>query len=649
MLIRKTWHQIFNRRRNHKIHFILTEEHKQLPIIKNQAVLNLVAKTGNFIPTPSTQILIRNIPLSLNIFCVRVYNQFSGFIHRHRIREGTNEAAAVGIHAWKPITFGYNALWYEKRRAFVFSKQNTTWQQNFRMCPQLPIILAQFEKEVLIKTEIICNALRKSKWQNIPFNERNAVTLLNSQSDILVKKTDKGLGPAIVSRSIYLQQLALHLRNATYLELTNVSITDIIQKSYVDFQECVRRFRNIPGFKSTLYTMDKYHQGAIDSPHLCPIDLLMKEHKPPSASGLRTRPIIPNKNYFTCQDSNFLHCMLAPKVFSHPFVLRDSLSFVRMLDKINVPSDNSLRFATYDVTALHPSIDMERGLQSLQWFMETECDFKDELKDFILILARFVLTHCYISCPEISTNIFLQVIGTAMGTSFAVVYAIIHMIRIETEIIRRFKSNISFYTRFIDDGFCGWHGSDEDFEVFASEFSRADPSIKVIWTNLAHKAIFLDLSTEISGGSIHYEIYSKPGNAYAYLPLGSFHVRSSFPAWIKTELIRRLTRSSDQKRWAKHCQLFYSKLRDIGYGSHFLLTEFAKITWADRAKALSPKILPVNAFDKKCVWSVPNSPGLRSLFRQSELNLAQLDPQIFPAQISKVTKGASRLSTILRK
>lgn len=649
MLIRKTWRQIFNRRRNHKIHFILTEEHKHLQIIKNQAVLNLVAKTGNFIPTPSAQSLIRNIPLSLNIFCVRVYNQFSGFIHRNRIEEGKEAAAAVGIHSWKPLTFGYNALWYKKRRDFVFSKQNTTWHQNFRMCPELPKILAQFEQEVLIKTETICNALRKSKWKNIPFDEREAVTILNSQSDILVKKTDKGLGPAIVSRIIYLEQLTLHLRDATYLELTNVEITDIIQKMHTDFQDCVRKFRNIQGFKSTLYNLDKYHRGAIESPHLCPVDLLMKEHKPPSASGLRTRAIIPNTNYFTCQDSNFLHCMLAPKVFNHRFVLRDSLSFVRMLDNLKVPQDDSLRFATYDVTALYPSIDLERGLQSLQWFMETECDFKDELKEFILVLARFVLTHCYISCPEISTNIFHQVIGTAMGTSFAVVYAIIHMIRIETDIIKRFERSISLYTRFIDDGFCGWHGSDEDFKTFASDFSCADPSIKVIWSNLSKGAIFLDVSAEISKGSIHYEVYSKPGNAYAYLPLGSFHVRCSFPGWIRAELIRRLTRSSDQTRWAKNCQLFYSKLRDIGYGSKFLLAEFAKITWADRTKALAPKVLPVNAFDRKCVWSVPNSPGLRFLFRQSELNLAQLDPRIFPAQISKVTKGASRLSTILRK
>ena len=215
----------------------------------------------------------------------------------------------------------------------------------------------------------------------------------------MVKKTDKGLGPAIVSRTIYLQQLNLHLRDATYLELIDVSTSDIMQRMYVDFQDCVRRFRNIPGFKSTLYLLDKYHQGAIESPHLCPIDLLMKEHKPPSASGLRTRAIIPNNNYFTCQESNFLHCMLAPKVFSHPFVLRDSLSFVRMLDKLKVPFENNLRFATYDVTALYPSIDLERGLQSLKWFMETQCDFQEELRDFILILARFVLTHCFISCP----------------------------------------------------------------------------------------------------------------------------------------------------------------------------------------------------------------------------------------------------------
>ena len=83
---------------------------------------------------------------------------------------------------------------------------------------------------------------------------------------------------------------------------------------------------------------------------------------------------------------------------------------------------------------------------------------------------------------------------------------------------------------------------------------------------------------ESSGGAIHYEIYSKPGNAYAYLQPSLFHVRNSYPAWIQEELLRALTRSSDPSRWAKRCQLFYSKLREAGYRSYFLMTDFAKVT-----------------------------------------------------------------------
>ena len=243
---------------------------------------------------------------------------------------------------------------------------------------------------------------------------------------------------------------------------------------------------------------------------------------------------------------------------------------------------------------------------------------------------------------------FHQIIGAAMGCSFIVVYAIIHMICIETPIVRKFKKNISMYKRLIDDGIIGWHGSDEDFALFSAAFNEADPSIKVTWTPLSLKADYLDVAMESSGGAIHYEIYSKPGNAYAYLPPSSFHVRNSYPAWIRAELLRALTRSSDPSRWAKRCQLFYSKLRETGYGSKFLMTEFAKVTWADRTKALQLKATIASSFDRRCVWSVPNAPGLRELFRSSSLNLAAVEPTIFPPAISTVIKSAKRLSTILR-
>ena len=102
----------------------------------------------------------------------------------------------------------------------------------------------------------------------------------------------------------------------------------------------------------------------------------------------------------------------------------------------------------------------------------------------------------------------------------------------------------SLSDRFLDDGICLWHGSDEEFQIFSQAFNKVDPSIKFIWSKLSKLANYLDLSIEISHDSIQYEVFSKPGNAYSYLPYGSFHVRNSFRAWIKALLATALTHSS---------------------------------------------------------------------------------------------------------
>ena len=177
---------------------------------------------------------------------------------------------------------------------------------------------------------------------------------------------------------------------------------------------------------------------------------------------------------------------------------------------------------TFDVTSLYPSIDLERGLKSLRWFLDTFCnDFHDEVKKMVLSLSCFVQTHCFFSCPDLVLIRFFNWLAQPWGTSFAVVYANIHLICIETEIIYSFNACFRFYFRFIDYGITRWHGSDEDFQVFFQAFNSIDPTIRFIWSKLSKLDIFLDLSIEISTGLIHYEVYSKPGNAYAYLPLGS--------------------------------------------------------------------------------------------------------------------------------
>jgi hypothetical protein len=626
----------------------LTDEHKNLSIVNNTTILKLVARTGNFIPTPSANQIVFNVRRSLNIFCIRVYKCITKSVYWNLITQGAEEARSAGLTRWRPRVFHHSDAVLKKQRDFFFSEANNTWRNNRGRFPALRSTLAIFESETLKKAEAISKSLHGCKWQNLSVPERLAIRELRSDPHVRLCKADKGMGPGIVSNSIEKQQLYLTLHDSagTYKELVGATVESVLRSTHEDFQRIAAPFRKIKGFQALFRTFDKYHKCCLEEPKLCPLKLLYKIHKP----GISVRPIIDNTNYYTSQMSTFLHYQLGQKVFQNPFVLKDSLTLIRQLKEVQVSAGHNLRFATFDVTALYPSIDLERGLKSLKWFLETFCfEFEPAVTELILVLARFVLTHCYISCPEVSANPFLQLIGTAMGTSFAVVYANIHLIFVETNIIYSFPDCFRLYSRFIDDGICLWHASDEDFTVFSQAFNDVDPSIKYIWSLLSSRAIFLDLSIEISARSIEHEVYSKPGNAYAFLQHGSFHVRKSFPAWIKALLSTALTHSSDHSKWSKRCQLLFTKLRERGLSATFLLTEFSKISWGDRSKALAPKIKAEIPFDNRCVWSCENAPGLQELFRTCELNLSEIDSKIFPTRLSTVVKGAKRLSAYLKK
>ena len=79
---------------------------------------------------------------------------------------------------------------------------------------------------------------------------------------------------------------------------------------------------------------------------------------------------------------------------------------------------------------------------------------------------------------------------------------------------------------------------------------------------------FLDLDIEFirSHGSatFAFKVYRKPGNAYAYLPYGSYHARHVFRGWLKAEMQGLLTHSSNPLVWLEECRSFYEHLRNRG-------------------------------------------------------------------------------------
>ena len=114
-----------------------------------------------------------------------------------------------------------------------------------------------------------------------------------------------------------------------------------------------------------------------------------------------------------------------------------------------------------DARALYPSIQQELWMAALQWFTDNHTSFNQALKSLCLKLAHVMLKNYYLVCADLVCTIYHQVAGTAMGTSFSAVCAVIYMIWFGMLLVNnmRFRQYILLYTLFIDDLFLIWTGS----------------------------------------------------------------------------------------------------------------------------------------------------------------------------------------------
>ena len=341
---------------------------------------------------------------------------------------------------------------------------------------------------------------------------------------------------------------------------------------------------------------------------LCKFYVIWKLHKPANVQGVRTRPISPNIGYPTGQISNFLHSQLAEAVFMHPHVLKDSLSLICMLENMNLSPDQEIFLTAADIAALYPSINIEDGLEAMRWFMKEHTNIPDNLQKLYLRLARFVLENNYVECRGLFEGCFFrQKIGTAMGIFFWVTYATIFMIWLETPIVNEFRQHILLYKRFLDDVFVVWSGSIPELCRFRRKFGAANPNIKLEWqgipleTDATNPAKFDRykhrgwISSTLMLGSykragFEFSVHRKPGNAFSYLPYGSYHARHVFRGWLQAEVLRLLTHSSTPTIWIEECRRFYDHLRRRGYPAAAIRSTFRKVSWSQRQHVLNPKM-----------------------------------------------------------
>ena len=691
--MRMTPSQFETRCSHNKVHFVLSERHRSNPLWNNSAVISLLAKGPDFIPKPRP-LATMEVQGACAKLGYRLVRAFERYIEGDERKQTEGETRDGEILHWTPRRPALSVQYCRSYVSGFFRCQKRglkdgAWQGNQFLSPFFDRCICKLELDIAARAEEARKILPvRWKWPNVNSAEQSAIASVLDQ-DVGYNKSDKNYGPTLYSRELFREQCRLHLEDArkgTYRRIVDETKEDILSGILLKLRAILCRFKEQgTSWAYTCNSIIREATNAVKRGKLCSFYIIWKLHKAPSACGIRSRPIAAAIDYVTGPASQFLHCQLQTDVWKHQHVLRDSLDLIRILEQKRFESHGEAILTSADVNALYPSINLERGMAALSWFMDHHTSFNPTLKDLCLKLAHFVLTNNFVECKELGGAMYQQVVGTAMGTSFSVVYAVIFMIWLETPIVNdeRFRSCIQLYKRFIDDLFVIWTGPVATLCEFRKAMGKADPNISLDWTGYdsqedatdpvvvkerEHGQVhFLDLDMWVKYVSaarrtdtdfrVLFRPYRKPGNAYAYIPFNSFHGRHIFRGWITAEILRLLTHSSELEIWKQEGAFFYHHLRARGYPRWHLAAVFERVTWARRTRILTggPKGNDHEFFEtyRACVLTLRNAPEWPLLKERLDLRLTELIKStcgdIFPPKVFLAQCNPPKLGSILRR
>lgn len=241
--------------------------------------------------------------------------------------------------------------------------------------------------------------------------------------------------------------------------------------------------------------------------------------------------------------------------------LRDSKQVLSELKDLGRLPSNA-RLFTADAVSMYTNIDTAHALSVFRrWFNEfpKEIPTGFPVKLFLAVLEIIMTRNVF----EFDDTNWLQIAGTAMGTSCACMFATLYYALHERlSLLPRYRSQLLYFKRFIDDIFGIWTGCDAQWSSFKRDLDTFG-SLRWEASSLAHTAIFLDLEIRLNAERwIETKTYQKPQNLFLYIPPASAHA----PGVVKSTIFGNLQRFWNQnsrisdyqtvtKAFAKHLEL----------------------------------------------------------------------------------------------
>ena len=455
--------------------------------------------------------------------------------------------------------------------------------------PQYPINLKPYKAkgtdpgpvgcdEIETFKKLVFNDLLRSKVKfpgldNLSMPLRQALRDLSSNTDIVIKKADKGSAVVVMNTTDYITEARRQLDDlVTYKTLQSdpsESITTQIRE-----------------------VLNMYSLGGHINPNDVPL-LLNEEAKPGRfymlpkihKKGVPGRPICGSNGCATESISAFVDEHIKSYATSNPSYLRDTGDFINKIRKIqNLPKDAIL--CTLDVTSLYTNIPHKDGLEALKTRLEGDPQRRAPTK-LILKLAQLVLENNVIEFDE---QLFLQLMGTAMGTKMAPNYANIFMGEFEKQAIANYHLKPLVWLRFIDDVFMIWTHGQEELDKFVQYLNQIKPSIKFTCEQSLTQVCFLDTwVVRDVDNTLYTKVYSKPTDTFDYLKYESSHPSHCKSAGPKAQLLRVRRNSTKDVDFLKTALTTIAHYHRRGYPSSVTTKALLEVKKLSQADCLQPK------------------------------------------------------------
>ena len=129
---------------------------------------------------------------------------------------------------------------------------------------------------------------------------------------------------------------------------------------------------------------------------------------------------------------------------------------------------------SFDVVGLYPYAPHEEGLETVKRYLDKRED-QSVSSDSLYKLAKTILKHNYF---ELGQYVYHQILGTAIGTKFALHYANIFRAGLEQEIFSNTEFQPLLWLRYMDNTFCLWTDTIEKLKESLNFLNAFHPFVK---------------------------------------------------------------------------------------------------------------------------------------------------------------------------